>query len=240
MNDQLSKARRIKNWAEINRQLISIHTQLPLSLTPQISSYITSESIRVINRQDQCESQTPRLELLYTIRYQNEDALLEDDQKDLLRDQPLLEEYGKIAKGLKLYQENQAEKAFQICQNIAKRKPSTLASKCAGLSAVSLGQTEDAIKFLRAYLGMNPRDEIVLLALAKQIGKNGDDQSALALLLNVLEINPKNSLALLNAGIAYVRLQRYLEAEKYLKSIDREAKEYGNALELLGQIEKLR
>jgi tetratricopeptide (TPR) repeat protein len=242
LNDQLSIARRIKKWAPINQTLIHLHRQIPLQINPHISSVLATSAIDVIRQQQQeqtCALHTPRLELLYAIRYQNQEALLEDEKLGIFENHPLLKDYQEIALGLKALNDQKPELAYQKCQPIASHKPSTLASKCAGLASVQLNDSENAIRFLRAYLGVNPKSEESILALAKQIGKNGDDLSALSLLMQALEINPSMPKTLLNIGIAYIRLQKYEKAKDYLNQINSTASEYQDAQQLIKQIESI-
>ena len=59
-----------------------------------------------------------------------------------------------------------------------------------------------------------PKDALALKKLARLIGKAGDDQQAVTLLLRVTTLEPRDQSALLNLGIAFARLGEYAEARR--------------------------
>ena len=147
-----------------------------------------------------------------------------------------------MAQGASALRKGDMEGAFLVCAPLADRAPSLFAAKCAGLAALNLNDFARAVLYLRAYLASHAQDTESHLALAKALGRSGDDSSAVALLTHVLNtpsLRPKMpSLgeALYNLGIAHARLGRIERALTTWKQIPVDAKEYEDSQILIRRL----
>ena len=105
-----------------------------------------------------------------------------------------------------------AEAAFERCAPIAEQKPDG-AARCAGMAAVALNDRDSAVRYLRAHMAHHPNDETVVLALARAVGRDGDDGAARNLLAQYVEQNPDHLKARVNLGISMARLGDYRGAK---------------------------
>ncbi len=98
------------------------------------------------------------------------------------------------------------------CDLTREPSPDDPALRCVALGLEIDRQDTRAIRLLRAHLDADPRDAEVRRALARALGRSGDDTAALAVLrLHVLDA-PDDVSAWLNLGIAAARLGRLDEA----------------------------
>lgn len=104
------------------------------------------------------------------------------------------------------------EQAWTRCHELASRHPDSEAARCAGLAAVATNRTEEAIRFLRAWLVAHPDDPEVVLALARAVGRGGDDGAARGLLADFAQRHPGHVSVWINLGVAEARLGRLAEA----------------------------
>lgn len=135
--------------------------------------------------------------------------------------------------GLNALASGNPSKALNLCSKYADRLPESKAARCAGLAADAIGETVKAVVYLRAYSSIHQTDAEVIRALARQLGRGGDDAAALALLRRFLDYDPNDRLARLNLGIAALRVGLQAEAREafeYLLNQDPNDKE---AAELL-------
>ena len=100
------------------------------------------------------------------------------------------------------------EKSYQLCATEAERRPQTGAARCAARAAQALKQYPEAVRMWRAHLAFHPEDQEGIIALARCIGRLGDDDNARA----ILEINtrrfPEWVDAKIELGIALYRLNK--------------------------------
>lgn len=128
-----------------------------------------------------------------------------------------------------------ATAAFTTCAPIADRDPA-LAARCAGRAAEILGRHDDAIRYLRAWLSHHPDDEEALLRLAREVGRDGDDAAARALLEQAVAEHPEFDAARLNLGIARARLGDYPGARAAWEALLARDPEHAEARRLLDQL----
>ena len=149
-----------------------------------------------------------------------------------------------MAQGASALRKGDMEGAFVVCAPLADRSPRLFAAKCAGLAALNLNDIASAVRYLRAYLASHSQDVESHLALAKALGRGGDDASAVALLTRVLNtpsLRPKMpSLgeALYNLGVAHARLGRIERALSTWKQIPIDATEYEDSQRLIRRLSK--
>lgn len=127
--------------------------------------------------------------------------------------------------------------AYATCAPIADRDPA-LAARCAGRAAEALGRHDDAIRYLRAWLSRHPDDEDALLRLAREVGRDGDDAAARALLERAVADRPDFVDARLNLGIARARLGDYLGARAAWQAVLDRCPDHAEARRLLDQLPK--
>lgn len=125
--------------------------------------------------------------------------------------------------------------AWTRCAPIADRQPA-LAAACAGRAAEALGRHEDAIRYLRAWISHHPDDEDALLRLAREVGRDGDDGAAAALLERALADHPDFHAARLNLGIARARLGDYAAARAAWQALLARDPDHAEARRLLDQL----
>ncbi len=127
--------------------------------------------------------------------------------------------------------------AFETCRPIAERAPA-VAARCAGRASEALGLHEDAARFYRAWLAHHPEDEQTLLSLAREVGRDGDDEAARALLTRAVAEQPGFVEARLNLGIALARLGRYPEARAAWQAVLERAPDHAEARRLLEELDR--
>lgn len=128
-----------------------------------------------------------------------------------------------------------ATAVFTTCAPIADRDPA-LAARCAGRAAEILGRHDDAIRYLRAWLSHHPGDEEALLRLAREVGRDGDDAAARALLEQAVAEHPEFDAARLNLGIARARLGDYPGARAAWEALLARDPAHAEARRLLDQL----
>lgn len=134
--------------------------------------------------------------------------------KGLLRDNPddedvyaaVIESYGQALKAYpkeRLYQ-LQREEALSEYEELSRRKKYSSGDYFnLGFLYEQVGGYEEALRFYRKALEINPRHEKALYRLAKHYQEAGDLKSALILYQQLVQVNPKNIDAYLNMGIIY-------------------------------------
>lgn len=127
--------------------------------------------------------------------------------------------------------------AYTACAPIADRAPE-LAARCAGRAAEELGRHDDAIRYLRAWLSRHPGDEDTLLRLAREVGRDGDDAAARALLERAVAEHPDFIDARLNLGIARARLGDYPGARAAWQAVLDRRPDHVEARRLIEQLPK--
>lgn len=125
--------------------------------------------------------------------------------------------------------------AFEVCRPIADREPS-VAARCAGRAAEALGLHEDAVRYYRAWLAHHREDEQTVLSLAREVGRDGDDEAARALLAQAVADHPGFVEARLNLGVALARLGRYAEARAAWEDVLKRAPDHAEAQRLLDEM----
>lgn len=143
----------------------------------------------------------------------------------------------------KLYQE-QRENVLSDFEEISKRKKYTDVDYCnLGFLYEQVGGYEEAVRFYRKSLELNPRYEKALLSLGNRYQQMGDYKGALLMYQQLLHFHPKNAQGYLNMGIIYNALSDVDRSRMfYQKAIDLDptnAKPYyylGYLCELAGEL----
>jgi tetratricopeptide (TPR) repeat protein len=104
------------------------------------------------------------------------------------------------------------EMAWQRCEPSARQSPGTPATRCAGLAALATGRIPDALRHLRVWIADHPEDVEAVLALARTVGRSGDDGAARAMLAEYVAAHPDAVAVWLNLGVAEARLGRPAQA----------------------------
>lgn len=125
--------------------------------------------------------------------------------------------------------------AFEVCRPIADRAPA-VGARCTGRAAEALGLHDDAVRYYRAWLAHHPEDEETLLSLAREVGRDGDDEAARALLARAVAEHPDFVEARLNLGVALARLGRYPEARATWQALLDQAPDHTEARRLLDEL----
>lgn len=126
--------------------------------------------------------------------------------------------------------------ALARCAPVAERDPTSPASRCAGVAAAGLGDRPAAIRYLRAHLAHQPNDGQATLLLAKQIGREGDDAGARALLARFVRGNPDHLEARVNLGVAHARLGDLEAARAAWQAVVDRDPAHADARQLLDQL----
>jgi tetratricopeptide (TPR) repeat protein len=104
------------------------------------------------------------------------------------------------------------EAAWQRCEPSARQNPGTPATRCAGLAALATGRIPEALRHLRVWIADHPEDVEAVLALARTVGRSGDDGAARAMLAEYVASHPDAVAIWLNLGVAEARLGRLAAA----------------------------
>ena len=128
------------------------------------------------------------------------------------------------------------EAAWTRCQSAAQTAPDSEAARCAGLAAVAIGRTDEAIRYLRAWRAGHPDDLEAMLGLARTLGRLGDDGAARALLEEFATAHPEAVLAWLNLGVAEARLGRLPRARAAWQHVLRLDPDHADARLLLSKL----
>lgn len=141
-----------------------------------------------------------------------------------------------VVDGLAALEAEQWGKAYALCAPAAEADPTGDAPRCAGLAAEKLDRPSEAISFLRAHLAHHPADDVVMLRLARLLGRSGDDGAARALLEGFVGRNPSSVKARLNLGVAYARLGDYKRARVQWQAVLDLSPDHPTAKKLLAQL----
>jgi hypothetical protein len=140
------------------------------------------------------------------------------------------------ADGLAALEAGHADEALTQCAPVADRVPESQAARCAGLAAEKLGRSDVATRYLRAFLDHHQDDREALLALARIVGRSGDDAAARALLAGWVGRHADDADAWLNLGIAAARLGDYAGARQAWETVLRLAPDRADARDLLRRL----
>ena len=100
------------------------------------------------------------------------------------------------------------EKSYQLCTDEAETRPQTGAARCAGRALQKLKRYPEAIRMWRAHLAFFPNDKKGIIALARCVGRLGDDDNARAILQINTQRFPEWVDAKIELGIALYRLSQ--------------------------------
>jgi tetratricopeptide (TPR) repeat protein len=100
------------------------------------------------------------------------------------------------------------DKAYRLCAPEAEGRPQTGAARCAARAAQGLEHYQEASRMWRAHLAFFPDDQEGIIALARCIGRLGDDDSARAILQISTHRFPEWVDAKIELGIALYRLNQ--------------------------------
>lgn len=145
------------------------------------------------------------------------------------------EDVDRLARGRAALEAGDARAALDLCGPVAERDPAQ-AARCAGLAALAVDAPEDGIRFLRAHLAHHPADEQAVLALARAVGRQGDDAAARSLLARYVEQNPEHVEARLNLGVALARLGDYPGARRAWEKVLEIDPQHAGAQKMLSQL----
>ena len=147
------------------------------------------------------------------------------------------EEERLIARGAEAALRGDHAEALARCAPVADHAPSGFAAWCAGAAAAALGDSEAAVRYLRALLAARPSHAPALLLLAKTLGRGGDHLSAAALLASALATAPltaaQRAEALYNLGVARAKAGDWRAAAEAWGALPPESEEARRAAPLL-------
>lgn len=223
-------ARAPRRWSPLNLALIRAHATLDLrqSSASRVPKDIASKAVALLAKASDAERRCAsgrldrRLELLGHVAEAKPEPVPPVDP---------------LQAGLDLLKAGDFKGALSVCGPVATAKPEGRAPWCAGLAADGLGRSVEAIRFLRAYMAHHPNDETVIVQLARQIGRSGDDQGARALLERYVAEHPAHVLARLNLGIAKARAGDLEGAREAWLGVLKYAPGHEDATRLLKQLE---
>jgi tetratricopeptide (TPR) repeat protein len=141
-----------------------------------------------------------------------------------------------LAGGLKALAEGRADEALRQCTAAVAADPASEATRCAGLAAEKLGRGDDAERYLRAWLLRHADDRDATLALARLVGRHGDDAAARAVLLAWVGAHADDADAWLNLGVAHARLGDFAAARQAWESVLRLRPDDADAKKLLKRL----
>lgn len=212
----------VSGWSPLNQALVKAHAGMPLrpSAGPRVPPAIAEAALQITRRAEpparRCAGDTLDLReaLLAEAAERAESAETPPPASDPGDSLPPA-----VGEGLAALTNDDPTRALALCAPLAAERPETEASRCAGLAAEQLGDLPTAARYLRAWLshqgevqGPDPIRDPVLLALARAVGRAGDDAAARALLAGYVQRNPEDARAHLNLGIAAARMGDYTAA----------------------------
>ena len=130
--------------------------------------------------------------------------------------------------------------ALAHCGPLAEHTPAGPATLCAAQAAERSDRSEDAIRFYRALLAHDPDHAGALLALARLVGRDGDDAAARALPARCVTAHPDSIDARLNLGVALARLGDLQGARATWSALLERDPKHEEAKTLLRQLEAFR
>lgn len=140
----------------------------------------------------------------------------------------------------KLIEAAQSQKAVGGIQAVLDVKPDHPdANYLMGVAQLHLGDTEKAVDLLERSNGVRPNVPIVMNELARACEMTQDHDRALAVMDQLLALNPGRDLQidiLTRRGVALARLKRFEEAEEQFRSVTRETPNYAPAWHNLGNV----
>jgi tetratricopeptide (TPR) repeat protein len=145
-----------------------------------------------------------------------------------------------VAAGVAALEADDPATALAHCGPLAEHMPAGPATLCAAQAAERSDRSEDAIRFYRALLAHNPDHAGALLALARLVGRDGDDAAARALLARCVKAHPDSIEARLNLGVALARLGDLQGARATWSALLERDPKHEEAKTLLRQLEALR
>jgi tetratricopeptide (TPR) repeat protein len=128
------------------------------------------------------------------------------------------------------------EMAWQRCEPSARQSPGTPATRCAGLAALATGRIPDALRHLRVWIADHPEDVEAVLALARTVGRSGDDGAARAMLAEYVASHPDAVAVWLNLGVAEARLGRPAQARAAWQQVLALQPDHADARALLAKL----
>jgi len=225
-------------WLPLNLALVRAHATLDLRHAGRGSKIPGDIAARAL---ELLASAPPAVERCAGPRLTEREALLRSVTKHRPAPEKPAPEANEAARrrvpgGLAALAAGDAARAFAACEPAAAMEPASDAARCAGLAADRLGRSRDAARYLRAWLAHHPGDEDVVLALARVIGRDGDDRAARALLEGFVSAHPKNVRARVNLGVASARLGDLDAARAQWEAVLRRDPGNADARELLDQL----
>lgn len=145
-----------------------------------------------------------------------------------------------ISDGLAALAARDYRTALARCRPAAESDPTGPATTCAARAAEALGETTLAIRFYRAALANGRKETALRLALARLVGRAGDDAAARALLETCVTDDPGSVKAWLNLGVARARLGDLQGARRAWRTVIELAPDHREAKSLLRQLDAAR
>lgn len=141
----------------------------------------------------------------------------------------------RIAAGEAALAAGKPREALELCAPVAEATPEQGAG-CAGHAALAADEPIAGIRFLRAHLAHHPADEAAVLALARAVGREGDDAAARSLLARYVERNPEHVEARLNLGVSLARMGDYAAARRAWERVLELAPGHPGATKMLSRL----
>ena len=117
-----------------------------------------------------------------------------------------------LEKGRRALRRNDPRTAYKLCSEHAERTPQSGAARCAATAAQVQELYPEAIRMWRAHLSFHPQDRPAILALARCVGRSGDDDGARAVLALATRDHPNWADVRVELGIALYRLSQVAAA----------------------------
>lgn len=131
--------------------------------------------------------------------------------------------------------ESNFKKAYALCGPEAERRPQTGSARCAAQAAQGLENYIEASRMWRAHLAFFPDDQPAIIALARCIGRQGDDDTARAILQINVQRFPNWLDAQIELGIALYRLKQPVKARDIWRAVLKDDPNNEDAQHLLRQ-----
>ncbi len=240
------------SWSQSSKELFKLHVGQSLKQSTVLSTHCKRFDLLSLSCKPNPDSKSPVANHLSNIInplfkhagevcMSQENSLIAQYNKGHLNS-AYWQDYRQSAIGLLSLKKQKFKKAYSLCQKVAKHHPQLVASKCAGLAALELGDFSLASLYLRAYLSSHPDEIDSLSALAKSLGHEGKDKEALAILQRLSkrpkkELGEKANQVWFNLGIAHARLGFVSKAKQAWLELELNSSEAQEAKKLLERLD---
>lgn len=223
-------------FAPENRALIAAHlTDATHREGPRVSRELATQALAATARPGRLNCQTTPLSQRRALWGRVERQVLGAPRGER-PPEPVEPDLPAVTRALALRAAGDPAAALVVCAPLADARPESPATRCAGLAAADLKESELATRYLRAHLAHQPDDEEAVLSLAREVGRSGDDAAARALLAGYVETHPEHLRARINLGVAYARLGDLALARAAWEAVLAKAPENADAQDLLSHL----